>query len=273
VSARRERIKARFDALAKEGRAGLVAFITAGDPNSEISEAVLNGLPEAGADLIELGMPFTDPMADGPAIQLSSQRALAAGQNSWRTLEMVERFRANDPDTPIILMGYYNPIYSYGAPDFCKDAAEAGVDGLIIVDMPPEEDAELREPAADAGIDFVRLTAPTSDEARLPALVETASGFIYYVSIAGITGTRSAETGSVRDAVERIRKFSDLPVAVGFGIRTPEQAAEIARVADAAVVGSAIVEKMAGGVDSPDTVETVLGFVKELSQGVRNARA
>lgn len=267
-----ERIRKRFEALAAEGRAGLVTFITAGDPNPEISSQLIAGLPGAGADIIELGMPFTDPMADGPAIQLSSQRALAAGQTIRKTLDMVGAFRKNDPDTPMVLMGYYNPIYSYGVDAFCRDAADAGVDGLIIVDLPPEEDAELREPAAAAGIDFVRLTAPTSDDERLPALVGTASGFIYYVSIAGITGTQSAEATSVEAAITRIGKYSDLPVAVGFGIKTPEQAAEIARVADAAVVGSAIVDRIANGVNSPDQVESVLGFVSELASGVRNAR-
>jgi tryptophan synthase alpha chain len=277
VSRKAERIKRRFAALADEGRAGLVAFITAGDPDPDVSTAILQGLPGAGADIIELGMPFTDPMADGPAIQESSQRALKAGQNMRRTLAMVRDFRTRDDDTPVVLMGYYNPIYIYGVESFTEDAADAGVDGLIIVDVPPEEDAELREPAARAGIDFVRLTTPTSDDERLPTLMRSASGFVYYVSITGITGTRSAETGSVADAVARIRKYTDLPLAIGFGIKTPGQAADIARVADAAVVGSAIVERIAGAISgdagySHDPVESVLQFVAGLADGVRRAR-
>ena len=274
------RLKARFDQLAAEGRAGLITFITAGDPNQKISSAIMEGLPRAGADIIELGMPFTDPMADGPAIQASSLRALKAGQDMSATLEMVRKFREKDDHTPIVLMGYFNPIYIYGVERFSEDAANAGVDGLIIVDIPPEEDAELRVPANKAGIDLVRLTTPTSDEQRLPTLMGGASGFIYYVSIAGITGTKSAATSNVADAVTRIRKFSDLPIAVGFGIKTPEQAAEIARVADAAVVGSAIVQIIAENMDddgrtkdSPDLRETVLKFVSELAQGVRTARS
>ncbi len=280
MSRKQGRLAARFKQLAAEGRAGLVTFITAGDPNREISSAIIEGLPGAGADIIELGMPFTDPMADGPAIQASSIRALDAGQNMNVTLAMVKSFREKDDDTPIVLMGYYNPIYIYGVERFSEDAANAGVDGLIIVDIPPEEDAELRIPANKAGIDLVRLTTPTSDEQRLPALMGGASGFIYYVSIAGITGTKSAATSNVADAITRIRKFSDLPIAVGFGIKTPEQAAEIARVADAAVVGSAIVQVIADNVENnartkgaPDLRESVLKFVSELAQGVRTARS
>lgn len=280
MSRKQGRLKARFEYLAAEGRAGLVTFLTAGDPNREISSTIIKGLPGAGADIIELGMPFTDPMADGPAIQASSIRALDAGQDINATLAMVKSFREKDDDTPIVLMGYYNPIYIYGVERFSEDAANAGVDGLIIVDIPPEEDAELRVPANKAGIDLVRLTTPTSDEQRLPTLMGGASGFIYYVSIAGITGTKSAATRNVADAVTRIRKFSDLPIAVGFGIKTPEQAAEIARVADAAVVGSAIVQIIAENVDddgrtkdSPDLRESVLKFVSELAQGVRAARS
>jgi tryptophan synthase alpha chain len=280
MSRKQGRLKARFDNLATEGRAGLVTFITAGDPNREISSTIIEGLPGAGADIIELGMPFTDPMADGPAIQASSIRALEAGQDMNATLAMVKSFRKKDDDTPIVLMGYYNPIYIYGVERFSKDAADAGVDGLIIVDVPPEEDAELLVPANKAGIDLIRLTTPTSDEQRLPALMGDTSGFIYYVSIAGITGTKSAATSNVADAVTRIRKFSDLPIAVGFGIKTPEQAAEVARVADAAVVGSAIVQVIAenlegdgGTKDSPDLQESVLTFVSELAQGVRTARS
>lgn len=280
MSRKQGRLKARFEYLAAEGRAGLVTFLTAGDPNREISSTIIKGLPGAGADIIELGMPFTDPMADGPAIQASSIRALDAGQDINATLAMVKSFREKDDDTPIVLMGYYNPIYIYGVERFSEDAANAGVDGLIIVDIPPEEDAELRVPANKAGIDLVRLTTPTSDEQRLPTLMGGASGFIYYVSIAGITGTKSAATSNVADVVTRIRKFSDLPIAVGFGIKTPEQAAEIARVADAAVVGSAIVQIIAENVDddgrtkdSPDLRESVLKFVSELAQGVRAARS
>ena len=280
MSRKQGRLKARFEYLAAEGRAGLVTFLTTGDPNREISSTIIKGLPGAGADIIELGMPFTDPMADGPAIQASSIRALDAGQDINATLAMVKSFREKDDDTPIVLMGYYNPIYIYGVERFSEDAANAGVDGLIIVDIPPEEDAELRVPANKAGIDLVRLTTPTSDEQRLPTLMGGASGFIYYVSIAGITGTKSAATSNVADAVTRIRKFSDLPIAVGFGIKTPEQAAEIARVADAAVVGSAIVQIIAENMgddgrtkDSPDLRETVLKFVSELAQGVRTARS
>lgn len=280
MSRKQGRLKARFEYLAAEGRAGLVTFLTAGDPNREISSTIIKGLPGAGADIIELGMPFTDPMADGPAIQASSIRALDAGQDINATLAMVKSFREKDDDTPIVLMGYYNPIYIYGVERFSEDAANAGVDGLIIVDIPPEEDAELRVPANKAGIDLVRLTTPTSDEQRLSTLMGGASGFIYYVSIAGITGTKSAATSNVADVVTRIRKFSDLPIAVGFGIKTPEQAAEIARVADAAVVGSAIVQIIAENVDddgrtkdSPDLRESVLKFVSELAQGVRAARS
>ncbi len=280
MSRKQGRLKARFEQLAAEGRAGLVTFLTAGDPDREISSAIIEGLPEAGADIIELGMPFTDPMADGPAIQASSIRALNAGQDMKATLAMVKSFREKDDDTPIVLMGYYNPIYIYGVDRFSEDAANAGVDGLIIVDIPPEEDAELREPANKAGIDLVRLTTPTSDEQRLPALMEGASGFIYYVSIAGVTGTKSAASSNVADTITRIQKFSDLPIAVGFGIKTPEQAAEIAKVADAAVVGSAIVQVIADNVanndgikDSPDLRESVLKFVSELAQGVRTARS
>lgn len=277
MSRRAGRISQRFADLAAEGRAGLVTFITAGDPDAATSAAILKGLPAAGADVIELGIAFTDPMADGPVIQLASQRALAAGQNLRRTLAMVRDFRTGDDDTPIVLMGYYNPIYIYGVEPFCTDAAEAGVDGLIVVDLPPEEDAELREPAARAGIDFVRLTAPTSDEARLPTLVEHASGFIYYVSITGVTGAATADSASIIDALGRIRRFSDLPVAVGFGIKTPEGAENVASLADAAVVGSAIVQRIADAVEggkqaTPKLVESVLYFVSDLAAGVRRAR-
>lgn len=281
MSRRAGRLHDRFDALKAEDRAGLITFVTAGDPDREISSQILAGLPEAGADIIELGIPFSDPMADGPAIQAASLRALKAGQTLAVTLEMVKNFRRDTDDaTPVVLMGYYNPIYMYGVDRFVEDAANAGIDGLIIVDLPPEEDAELRLPATAAGIDLVKLTAPTSDEERLPKLVETASGFIYHVSITGITGTRSAANDHVAADIARIRSFTTLPLAVGFGIRTPSQAAAIARIADAAVVGSAIVEIIADktqkpgpeSAPSPDLVESVLKFVSQLADGVRNAR-
>lgn len=270
------RIARRFAALKAEGRAGLVTFITAGDPDPTVSEAVLNGLPAAGADLIELGMPFTDPMADGPAIQASSLRALKAGMTVRKTLEMVRGFRKQDADTPIILMGYFNPIHAYGVEPFLADARAAGVDGLIVVDLPPEEDEELCIPALQAGVSFVRLTTPTTDEARMPMVMRNTSGFVYYVSIAGITGTASASNTAIDAAVARLKRHTDLPVAVGFGIKTPDQAAEVARVADAAVVGSAIVtrlaDSLAAGVDGAAAVKDVLGFVGELAKGVRAAR-
>ena len=271
------RIERRFKALAEQRRAGLVTFITAGDPDHETSAAILRGLAAAGADVIELGMPFSDPMADGPTIQASSQRALKAGQTLGRTLAMVRGLRSGDMDTPVVLMGYYNPIYIYGTERFVDEAAEAGVDGLIVVDLPPEEDEELRRPAGAAGIDLIRLCAPTSDEARLALLMESVGGFVYYVSVAGITGTKSAEIRSIAESVARIRRFTALPVAVGFGIRSAQQAAEVAKIADAAVVGSAIVERIVAGLDengtiSPETVESVLQFVSELSSGVRGAR-
>ncbi len=270
------RIERRFAALRRAGRSGLVTFTTAGDPNRDASLRILRGLPAAGADLIELGIPFSDPMADGPAIQKASQRALAAGQTLAATLSMVAEFRRGDADTPIILMGYYNPIYVYGVEPFVADASVSGVDGLIIVDLPPEEADELRIPARAAGIDLIYLTAPTTDDRRLPVVLEHAGGFVYYVSIAGITGTASASRDDVAAAVERIRRHTDLPVAVGFGIRTPEQAAAMASVADAAVVGSALVDRLAGHLDEngsagPDLVDDVLSFVTELAEGVRAA--
>ena len=273
-----ERIARRFAALKAEGRAGLVTFITAGDPDHETCRAVLEGLPEAGADLIELGMPFTDPMADGPAIQAAGLRALKAGAKTRRVLELVADFRRKDQDTPVILMGYYNPIHSYGVERFLTDAKVAGVDGLIVVDLPPEEDEELCIPALKAGVNFVRLATPTSDDARLPAVLKNTSGFVYYVSVAGITGAASASDAAVTEAVARLKRHTDLPVAVGFGIKTPEQAAAVARVADAAVVGSAIVSRLAAnlgedGTAQPGLVADVLEFVRELAAGVRRARA
>lgn len=272
------RIARRFADLRDEGRAGLVTFITAGDPDLETSFAILAGLAGAGADVIELGMPFSDPMADGPAIQAAGQRALAAGHTMRRTLDMVARFREDDDATPIVLMGYFNPIHHMGASAFAAEAQRAGVDGLIVVDLPPEEEAELREPAVAAGIDLIRLVAPSTDDARLNHLMANSGGFIYYVSVAGITGTKSATQTAIAAGVARIRTVSDLPVAVGFGIRTPEQAAEVASVADAAVVGSAIVDRIAAAHDDGDRpaktlVEGVLAFVREFAAGVRRARS
>jgi len=272
------RIEERFAALKAEGRAGLVAYLTAGDPDLETSTRLFEGVAAAGADLIEIGMPFSDPMADGPLIQAAGMRALKAGMTLRKTLALVRHLRARDPATPYVLMGYYNPIYRYGAAAFAKDAAAAGVDGLIIVDLPPEEDPELAEPARRAGLDLVRLATPTSDEHRLPVIVERASGFLYYVAIAGITGTRSADAAAVRDAVARLRRFTQLPVAVGFGIKSPEQAAEVARAADAAVVGSALVDRLAQNLDDsgkakPGLVAAVLGDIAALARGIRGARA
>ena len=271
------RIGKRFAALKSEGRAGLVAYLVAGDPDFETSTRLFEGVVAAGADLIEIGMPFSDPMADGPLIQAAGMRALKSGMTLRKTLALVKHLRARDPDTPYVLMGYYNPIYRYGAEAFAKDAAAVGVDGLIIVDLPPEEDPELAEPARKAGLDLVRLATPTSDAHRLPTIVERASGFIYYVAIAGITGTGSADAGAVRDAVARIRRFTELPVAVGFGIKTPEQAAEVARAADAAAVGSALVDRLAQNLDpagnaKPGLVAAVLGDISALAKGIRGAR-
>ncbi len=271
------RIDRRFAALKREGRAGLIAFVTAGDPDAGTARQILSGLPGAGADLIELGVPFSDPMADGPSIQASSQRALKAGASLAATLAMVKDFRAADDDTPVILMGYYNPIYVYGVDAFLADAKAAGVDGLIVVDMPPEEEDELCLPAIEAGISFIFLTAPTTGDARLPRVLEHTSGFVYYVSITGITGTKSAVIGDVRAAVERLRRHTALPVAVGFGIKTPEQAAAVAAVADAAVVGSALVDTVASNLDEagrprPGLAAAVLSLVGDLARGVRGAR-
>lgn len=259
--------------MSQEGRAGLVAFISAGDPDFDRSLRILEGLPEAGADVIELGMPFTDPMADGPAIQAAGLRALEAGQTMVKTLEMVRRFRQSDGDTPIVLMGYYNPIYIYGVDRFLVDAVEAGVDGLIVVDLPPEEDEELCLPALSAGVNFIRLATPTTDDARLPAVLRNTSGFLYYVSITGITGAGSADNQAITAAVDRLRRHTSLPIAVGFGIKTPDQAAEVARHADAAVVGSAIVERVASAVaNDGDAVADVHSLVRDLASGVRQAR-
>ncbi|HTV46305.1 MAG TPA: tryptophan synthase subunit alpha [Stellaceae bacterium] len=271
------RIDRRFAKLRAEGRAGLVIYLTAGDPDPETSLALFRGLAEAGADLVEIGMPFSDPMADGPAIQAAGQRALKAGMSLRKTLAMVRRLRERDADTPYVLMGYYNPIYRYGAEAFARDAAASGVDGAIVVDLPPEEDAELAGPARAAGLAIVRLATPTSDEARLPAIVNNLDGFLYYVAITGITGTGSATAASVHDAVARLRRFTELPIAVGFGIKTPAQAAEVARAADAAAVGSAIVDRVSLNLDpqgraKPGLVEAVLADVRALAAGIRSAR-
>ena len=268
------RIADRFEALKAEGRGGLVTFVTAGDPDLDTSREILFGLAAAGADLIELGMPFSDPMADGPAIQAGSLRALKGGMTLKKTLALVAEFRKRDNETPVVLMGYYNPIYIYGTDAFTADATAAGVDGLIIVDLPPEEVHEIEGPARAAGIDIIYLTAPTSDDARLPVVVARASGFVYYVSITGITGTRSAAIGDIQSAVERIRRHTDLPIGVGFGIKTPEQAAEIASVANAAVVGSALVDIIAANLDAKGKPKTglagkLLGLVADLAAGVR----
>ncbi len=270
------RIGQRFAALKAEGRGGLITFVTAGDPDLETSKEILFGLPAAGADLIELGMPFSDPMADGPAIQASSLRALKGGMTLKKTLDVVADFRKQDDETPVVLMGYYNPIYIHGVEAFVTDARAAGVDGLIIVDLPPEEVDELWRPARAAGIDFIFLTAPTSDDARLPVIVERATGFVYYVSITGITGTRSADIADIEQAVERLRRHTDLPIGVGFGIKTPEQAAETASVADAAVVGSALVDIVAanlidGSKAGPGLAGRVLDLVRDLASGVRGS--
>ncbi|HVY99846.1 MAG TPA: tryptophan synthase subunit alpha [Dongiaceae bacterium] len=270
------RIERRFADLKAEGRAGLVVFVTAGDPDYATALDLVKALPKAGADVIELGMPFTDPMADGPAIQASSLRALKAGQNMRKTLALVKEFRAGDPATPIVLMGYYNPIYSYGVDGFLKDALAAGVDGLIIVDLPPEEDRELCLPALKAGLNFIRLATPTTDDHRLPKVLTNTSGFVYYVSILGITGTKSASNTDIAKAVQRLKRHTDLPVAVGFGIKTADQARAVAAEADAAVVGSAIVQRIADSLDAagkatPRTKESVLELVRDLAGGVRSA--
>jgi tryptophan synthase alpha chain len=270
------RIDRRFAALKEEGRAALVIFIEAGDPDYETSLAILTSLPPAGADLIEIGVPFTDPMADGPAIQAAGLRALRGGQTMKRTLKLVHEFRRGDNTTPVILMGYYNPIYIYGVEQFLTDAKSAGVDGLIVVDLPPEEDRELCLPALKAGFNFVRLATPTTDDRRLPAVLANTSGFVYYVSITGITGSAAPDTGKVADAVARIKRHTTLPVCVGFGVRTAEQARAIAQGADGVVVGSALVEAVAKSLDAQGratakTVGSVADLVRALSEGVRGA--
>jgi tryptophan synthase alpha chain len=268
------RIDRRFAALKKEGRAGLVTFITAGDPDLGTSKAILAGLPKAGADVIELGMPFSDPMADGPAIQASSLRALKAGQKMRDTLAMVRDFRKTDQDTPIVLMGYYNPIYVYPNDAFLNEAAEAGVDGLIVVDVPPEADEELCLPAIERGLNFIRLATPTTDDKRLKTVLKNTSGFLYYVSITGITGAAAANPDDVQLQVARLKRATTLPVAVGFGVRTPEQAREMAKGADGVVVGSALVKAIESsltedGRATGNTVGSVLSLVKGLGAALR----
>lgn len=271
------RIEKRFTALAAEGRGGLVTFITAGDPDHETSAAILAGMPAAGADIIELGMPFSDPMADGPAIEAASVRALAAGASMKRTLKLVSDFRTSDDTTPIVLMGYFNPVYAYGIERFLDDAVAAGVDGLIIVDLPPEEEAELTIPAAERNIHLIRLVALTSGQERLKLLFRECGGFVYYIAIAGVTGAGSAAIGDTEDALKRLRAETNLPIAVGFGIKTPDDAKAVARSADAAVVGSAIVQRIAENLDDagapqPGLVDKVLDFVSQLAESVRGAR-
>jgi tryptophan synthase alpha chain len=271
------RIDRRFAALREEGRAALVTFVMAGDPDYDASLAILEALPQAGADVIELGMPFTDPMADGPAIQSAGLRALAAGQNMKRTLSLVREFRRGDDATPIVLMGYFNPIYVYGAARFLDDAKAAGVDGLIVVDLPPEEDEELCLPALAAGLNFIRLATPTTDDKRLPTVLTNTSGFVYYVSITGITGAAAPDAAKVAGAVARIKRHTKLPVCVGFGVRTADQARAIAANADGVVVGSALVEAVrtslgGDGKPTPATVASVADLVRALADGVRGAQ-
>ena len=261
------RIDATFARLKQENRKAFVAYVMAGDPDYETSLEVVKGLPEAGVDIIELGLPFTDPMADGPAIQLAGQRALDQGMTLEKTLALAAAFREGDDTTPIVLMGYYNPIYSMGVDTFLAAAKDAGVDGLIVVDLPPEEDEELCIPAQAAGLNFIRLATPTTDANRLPTVLSNTSGFVYYVSITGITGAAEAQTDAVGPEVARIKAATDLPVVVGFGIKTPEAAAALAGISDGAVVGSAIVNELAAGKSAPD----VLAFVKSLADGAHSA--
>jgi tryptophan synthase alpha chain len=271
------RIDARFAELRKQDRSAFVTFLMAGDPDPATALELLKALPKAGADIIEIGMPFTDPMADGPSIQAAGLRALKAGMTLKKTLEMVRGFRKDDNATPLVLMGYYNPIYIYGVDKFLVDAKSAGVDGLIIVDLPPEEDDELCLPAMKAGLNFIRLATPTTDDKRLPAVLANTSGFVYYVSITGITGAGSADTKVVGEAVARIKRHTKLPVCVGFGIRTPESARGIAEKADGAVVGTALVDALRATLDAEDratakTVGAVADLVASLAQGVRGAK-
>ena len=267
----RNRIEEKFAELKSRNKAGLVTFLTAGEPDPDTAQSILNGLPEAGADIIELGMPFSDPMADGPAIQLANLRALDKGMTLKKTLDQVRTFRQLDDDTPIVLMGYYNPIHYYGSQKFIDDAIDAGVDGLIIVDLPPEEDDELCHPCLTSGLNWIRLATPTANDERLSVILKNSSGFVYYVSITGITGTHSGQQADIGQAVNRIKSKTNLPVAVGFGIKTAEQVAQIVKDADAAVVGSALVNKIAEGIDHQQSAEEIksnlLSFVTELSSG------
>ncbi|MEC7551935.1 MAG: tryptophan synthase subunit alpha [Pseudomonadota bacterium] len=270
------RLDKTFKHLSDSNSKAFLAFISAGDPDPITSLEIMKGLPGAGADIIELGMPFTDPMADGPSIQASSQRALKAGMTLKGTLDMVRQFRNHNDQTPIVLMGYYNPVYIYGVDAFIHDAKQVGVDGLIIVDLPPEEDDELCIPALEAGLNFIRLATPTTDDARLPDVLANTSGFVYYVSITGITGSASPELHAVEEAVARVKRHTDLPVAVGFGIRTADQAEAIASVADGAVIGSALVDIIADSLDSqgrktPETTVKTLKIAKELADGIKRA--
>ena len=272
----RARIEARFAKLRGEGRAALVTYIMSGDPDLETSAKIISGLPAAGADIIELGMAFTDPMADGPSIQLAGLRALDAGITLRKTLAMAANFRQHDTETPIVLMGYYNPIHAMGVQEFLAAASASGIDGLIIVDLPPEEDAELCLPAIEAGLSFIRLATPTTDEKRLPAVIANTSGFVYYVSYAGITGAGAADADTVAAALARIQDHTDLPIAVGFGIRTPEQAKGIASVADGAVVGTAFIDVLRDSLDdagkaTATTVDAVLDLTRGLAAGVASA--
>ncbi len=269
------RIDQRFAELKAHKRAALVTFITAGDPDYDTSLKIIRGLPKAGADVIELGMPFTDPMADGPAIQAGGLRALAGGQTMKKTLKLVKEFRKSDQDTPIVLMGYYNPIYVYGVDKFLVDILKAGVDGLIVVDLPPEEDDELCIPAMAAGINFIRLTTPTTDDKRAPAVFKNTSGFVYYVSVLGITGTKAPDLRSVKTNVQRLKKHTTLPICVGFGVKTAEQARTIAKTADGVVVGSALVSAVANSLDKKGkatvkTAKAVHALVTEIAAGLRN---
>src|SRR6201985_1182554 len=271
------RIDARFAELKKQGRSAFVTFLMAGDPDPATSLAIIKAMPKAGADMLEIGMPFTDPMADGPSIQAAGLRALKAGMTLKKTLELVRGFRAGDDATPIVLMGYYKPIYSYGVDRFLADAKAAGVDGLIIVDLPPEEDDELCVPALKAGLNFIRLATPTTDDKRLPAVLANTSGFVYYVSITGITGAAAADSKVVGEAVARIKRHTKLPVCVGFGIRTPQAAQAIAENANGAAVGTALVDALRGSLDeqgraTAKTVAAVADLVASLAQGVRGAK-
>ncbi len=266
------RLQSRFAALKQQNRAALVTFVTAGDPDYATSLEILKGLPAAGADVIELGMPFTDPMADGPAIQLANIRALGGHQDMVKTLQMVREFRAGNSETPLVLMGYFNPIHHYGVPRFIEEAKAAGVDGLIVVDLPPEHNEDLCDPAQAAGLDFIRLTTPTTDDARLPVVLNGSSGFVYYVSVAGVTGAGAATMDHVEQAVARLRRHTDLPLCIGFGIRTPEHAADVARRADGVVVGSALVDQVAKAESPAQAIDGVLSLCRELAEGVRGAR-